>query len=109
MRGVVMPYSPPDFCWFCGKSFPWASRAAIVYALQNLLDEQPDMDSGDRRLVEEQLNSLLESPSDAAADKRQQRAVEAFKRLAPAVWEKGLPIAAALLTAEAKRQLGLPV
>jgi hypothetical protein len=86
-------------------------RAAVGAAglrLQNLLDEQPDLSEGDRRRLEEEIQALNETPSEGAIDKRQQRALEAFRTLAPKVWDRGWPIAAPLLTAEVKRKLGLP-
>jgi hypothetical protein len=79
-----------------------------VYALENLLGEQTDLTEGDRRQLEEQLASLLETPSQASVVGRQQRALEAFRHLAPQVWDRAWPIATALLTAEMKVKLGLP-
>ncbi len=108
-RGIPASYTPPDFCWYCGEAFPWASPQARLYAIQNLLDEQPELDAGDRRVLEEQLSSLLEAATDTKVSKRQERAMEALRtRLAPALWERALPIASALLTAEIKAKLGLP-
>lgn len=104
---IATPWKPADFCWSCGMSLPWVSRRGIVYAIQNMLDEQ-QLVEGDRRQLEEQLGSLLETPSEAAIERRQQRALEMLRRLAPAAWEKAWPVAAAILTAEVKRQLGLP-
>jgi hypothetical protein len=106
--GIATFYTPPDFCFACGQAFPWASRQAVVYALQNLLDEQPNLSEGDRRHIDEELSSLLEPPIDAKVGTRQQRAMETLRRLAPRVWDKAWPVAATLLTAEARAKLGLP-
>lgn len=107
--GVIGAHWEPDsFCRNCGHPFPWASREAIVYHLENQLKEQPDLSQGDRRALLEQLQALRESPASADVTRRQVRALEALKKAAPAAWQVMLPVAQALLTAEARRQLGLP-
>lgn len=76
---------------------------------ENQLDEQPDLAEGDRRALLEQLQALKESPAWADVTRRQVRALEALKKAAPTAWQVVLPVAQTLLTAEAKRQLGLPL
>ena len=97
-----------DFCDACGFPFPWASREAIAYHIENLLDEQPDLSDGDRRILEEQLKALREPPSDAASEKRQLAALKALQKLAPKAWELAAPVLQAFLSAEMKRAAGLP-
>lgn len=104
---LVIEWQPADFCWPCGAALPWASRQGIVYAIENMLDGQ-ELTDGDRRQLEEDLASLLETPSESPIEKRQQRALEALRNAVPAIWDRAWPIAAVILTAEVKRQLGLP-
>lgn len=103
--GVIGLYDPPDFCG-CGSPFPWASRRAIVYHIQNQLEEETDLAEGDRRRLEEQLSSLLDSETSV---KQQTAALELFKRLAPKAWAAAAPAVQAILTTEIKRSLGLPI
>jgi hypothetical protein len=97
-----------DFCDRCGSPFPWASRESIALHIENLLDEQPDLADGDRRVLEEQLKALRDAPSDAATEKRQLAALKALQKLAPKAWELAAPVLQAFLSAEMKRAAGLP-
>jgi hypothetical protein len=77
--------------------------------VENLLDEQPDLPEGDRRALEEQLASLSDPPGgDPGTEKRQIAALQRLKAIAPKAWELALPIIQTILTAEGKRQMGLP-
>lgn len=80
---------------------------AIVYHIQNQLEEQPDMSEGDRRALLEQLLVLTETPNTGDVESRQVRALTAMRRIAPRAWEMALPALSSILTAEIRR-LGLP-
>jgi hypothetical protein len=105
----AVPWNPDEFCWQCGRPYPWASQTAIANHLENLLGEQPDLPEGDRRALEEQLKSLREPPTTPEIERRQIHALEALKRLAPKAWELAQPLIMTVATAEIKRQLGLPL
>jgi hypothetical protein len=104
----AVAWKPDEFCWHCGLPCPWASQASIANHIENLLEEQPDLPDGDRRALAEQLKSLREPAGNAEVERRQIRALEAFKRLAPKAWERALPLVMTIATAEIKRQLALP-
>ena len=106
---IVIDWKPKDFCYKCGQPYPWATREAIAYHVENMLEEEPDLSDGDRRALREQLDTLRESPADAASEKRQVAAVRFLQKAAPKVWQVAQPIIQVLLTSEAKRQLGLPL
>jgi hypothetical protein len=88
--------------------YPWASRESIAYHIENLLDEQKDLPSGDRRALLEELASLRESPTGGDVERRQVRALEALKQLAPKAWDLAQPLITTIATAEIRRKLGLP-
>lgn len=104
---VAWQWDPKPFCFKCGSPLPWATREQMAMHVENLLDEQPDLQPGDRRALEEQLESFRQTP-DAATEKRQIAAAQRLKVVAPRVWELARPVLQVVLTAEAKRQLGLP-
>jgi hypothetical protein len=81
-------------------------RKARVYELQNRLDDE-ELDSATELLVREQLEALTSPDLDEAEQlKRWQR----IKSAAPDFLVKAAtsPIVTSLVTAEAKKQLGLP-
>jgi hypothetical protein len=104
--GYTFTYVPPDFCVECGTPFPWASRDAIVYHIENQLEEQDDLTEGDRRSLLGQLRAL--AGEDAADQPKQVSALQLLRRLAPKAWDAALPAIQALLTAEMRIKLGLP-
>ncbi len=73
-----------------------------------MLAEDRELPEGDRRLLTEQLDSLRQLPEDPHTEGRQIRALDRLRVLAPKVWESVQPIVTPILTAELKRQLGLP-
>ena len=102
----VSKYEKPNFCDSCGAAFPWVGRKARVYELQNRLDDE-ELDSATELLVREQLEALTSPDLDEAEQlKRWQR----IKSAAPDFLVKAAtsPIVTSLVTAEAKKQLGLP-
>jgi hypothetical protein len=99
-------YTKPDFCDKCGAAFPWVGRAARIYELQNRLDEE-ELDPANELLVREQLEALANPDLEEAEQvKRWQR----IKTAAPDFLLRAAtsPIVTSLVTAEAKKQLGLP-
>jgi hypothetical protein len=99
---------PRSFCRHCGQPYPWATREDIVSHVENILAEHRDLPEGDRRLLADQLESLRQLPEDAPTESLQANALDRLRSLAPKVWESVLPIVTPILTAELKRQLGLP-
>ena len=62
-RGVVAwDFTPAEFCRKCGHPLPWASRDSLALHIENMLDEQGDLDPGERRRLEEELASLRDEP-----------------------------------------------
>jgi hypothetical protein len=99
-------YTKPDFCDNCGAAFPWVGRQARIYELQNRLDDE-NLDPATELVVREQLDALIDPDLDEADQvKRWQR----IKNAAPDFLLKAAtsPIVTTLVTAEAKKQLGLP-
>ena len=79
-----------------------------AYHLENLLDED-DLPEGDRRALVAQLASLrVPAAGDPAAEKRQVAALRLLQSVAPKAWALTAPIVQVILTAEMRRQLGLP-
>jgi hypothetical protein len=101
-------FSPDEFCWHCGSPYPWASQESIALHIENLLDEQPDLSEGDRRVLEAQLTELRTQPTSKDLEQRQIRALKKLQELAPKAWQLALPLIQSIATAEIKKQLGLP-
>jgi hypothetical protein len=98
---------PEPFCWNCGKPYPWATREQRIGHLYNLINFQPNLDEADRLTITEQL-AVLSKPPDEASDEQLVKAGSVIKRLAPKMWEAALPVLQTVLSAEIRRQLGLP-
>lgn len=96
----------PDFCDHCGAPYPWASRKARIYELENLLEADQSVDEATRLKAREELHALAENPDDdeAVESARWLR----VKNLWPEVVKAGFNILTSVATAEAKRKLGLP-
>lgn len=106
---AVVGGAPDNFCWSCGDPYPWATRQAIVYHIENLLAGDKTLAEGDRRALREQLASLNQTPSAGKGVEHEQvAALKALRTLAPTIWNAAAPLVTALATAEMKRQLGLP-
>ncbi|MHB1576193.1 MAG: DUF2321 domain-containing protein [Candidatus Dormibacteria bacterium] len=108
--GVVGPPGAPNgFCWSCGNPYPWATREAIVYHIENLLAGDDALSEGDVRALREQMASLNQVPSSGTTVEREQvAALRSLRTLAPKIWDRAAPLVTAIATAEIKRQLGLP-
>jgi hypothetical protein len=105
--GMISPMRRLDsFCWRCGEPYPWATREERVAKLYDLIDHE-DLDEATLLTVREQI-AVLSQPVDEATDDDRVRAGRRIRDLAPKAWEAVLPVLQGLLTAEAKRRLGLP-
>lgn len=103
---VALGMEPEMFCFQCAAPYPWADRTAIVLHVRNQLEFEPGIDGADRLELIEQLAVLTEPE---AEPKRRVKAGEAVKRLAPKGWQVVQPVLQSLLSAELRRQLGLPI
>jgi hypothetical protein len=100
---TIFNYEPPHFCHSCGAPFPWASRQARIWELNNILDEE-DLDDASRLIVEEQLQAL----QDPDLDEREAiQRWEKVSKLAPGVMESGRRIVETVVSAAVKAQLGI--
>jgi hypothetical protein len=106
-RGVLVAaaHDPDPFCFNCGVPHRWATREQRVRHLENLL-EFKDLDDAAQLTVIEQL-AVLSAPADEVDDAQRAGAAERVRRLAPKLWETGLPVIQSVLTEAAKKQLGL--
>jgi hypothetical protein len=95
-----------SFCWHCGEPFYWVTREERVRRLYQLLEAESL--SGEKRVIALDQLAVLSEPADGAAHEDQVRAGQRIRRLAPRLWETLRPVLQEILTAEAKRQLGLP-
>jgi hypothetical protein len=96
------PYTPPDFCRACASPFLWASDRAIVYHIENQLDEEPGLSEADRRALAKQLSALRDDQADAP---RRAAALTFFKKTAPHVWDAVQPAVKVFLTTEVQAHL----
>jgi hypothetical protein len=99
-------YDKPNFCDRCGAAFPWVGRKARIYELQNRLEEE-HLDPATELIVREQLEALTDPDLD---DAEQVKRWKRIKTAAPDFLLKAAtsPIVTSLITAEAKKQVGLP-
>jgi hypothetical protein len=104
---VAAEREPDPFCWNCGKPYPWATREQRIGHLYNLIDFQDNLDEADRLTIIEQI-AMLSKPEDEASDEQRVKAGSVIKRLAPKMWEAASPVLQTVLSAELRRQLGLP-
>jgi hypothetical protein len=107
MPGLPNEMKEPDsFCWDCGEPYPWASREERVVKLFDRIDHE-DLDEATLLTAREQI-AILSAPVDEVTDDERVRAGHRIMSLAPEAWKALLPVLQGLLTAEAKRRLGLP-
>jgi Uncharacterized protein conserved in bacteria (DUF2321) len=107
MPGLPNEMKEPDsFCWDCGEPYPWASREERVVKLFDRIDHE-DLDEATLLTVREQI-AVLSAPVDEVTDDERVQAGHRIMSLAPEAWKALLPVLQGLLTAEAKRRLGLP-
>ena len=106
-EGVIAagPDEPEKFCSSCGAPYPWADRASLIMQLRNILEFEPGLDDAGRLEISEQI-AVLSEPKEES--KRRVRAGEALKGLAPKGWGAAQPILQTLISAELRKQLGLP-
>lgn len=101
---ITVTYTAPLFCLECSAPFPWLDRAGRIYLLENLLDQE-DLDHATKLEVREQLAALASPEVDEGEQVERWSKV---RRLAPGLWQSGQRILVDIVTAEAKKQLGLP-
>ncbi len=102
---VAGGYQTPDFCDNCSTPFPWLSRHGRIFQLENMLDRE-QLDEATRLEIREQLEALAE-PEVGVAEQRSRWTK--IKEGAPTLWanDAALRIIETLVTAEAKKHLGL--
>jgi hypothetical protein len=105
-RAFLGQRRPDPFCWKCGKPYPWTTREERILRLYSLSNYQPNLDEADCLTIQEQI-AVLSAPK--ASDQERVEAGSVIKRLAPKGWEVMLPVLQTLLSAEIRRQLGLPL
>jgi hypothetical protein len=105
---IVAQWDPDEFCGKCGAPYPWASRQAMVYDIENRLDEDDSLSEGDRRALREKMAALQEPASGAGVERRQLRALQALRTGAPKVWAGAQPILVQIATSWMKKEMGLP-
>jgi hypothetical protein len=95
-------YTVPDFCDLCGAPFPWASRQARLWQLENLLDDQ-DVSDADRLEIHEQVEALRagDLPESEQAERWQR-----IKRLSPSLIGSGQKIVVSAVTAAIQKSSG---
>jgi hypothetical protein len=101
--GIVGGYAQPDFCDQCGQAHPWAGRAALIYRLKDLV-EQEQLEPAERQRLLQTLDALENPEVDEEAERR---FVSELKRIAPKVVDQGLPILREVITKAVLQQLGL--
>jgi hypothetical protein len=99
------PDEPEKFCFSCSAPYPWADRDALIMQLRNVLEFEPGLDDATRLEVGEQIAVLSGADED---NKRRVKAGESLRKLAPKGWAAAQPILQTLVSAELKKQLGLP-
>jgi hypothetical protein len=82
---------------------PWAGRQALIYQLQNLLDDEP-VSKADELIVRENLKALLNA--DLPEDD-QERRWQKVVRLAPGLMKSGREILVSVVTEATMQVLGL--
>ncbi len=103
-RGSIPPRGPGHFCSRCGGPFPWADRQAIVYRLENLLEEDSGLDAHDRLELKEKIAMLIANDS---SEKNRLAAGQFIMKIVPKAWTVAEPVLRAVLTATTLRELGL--
>ena len=53
---VVIPYSPPSFCFNCGRPFPWT--AAKIEAAKELAEELDELQPSEREVLKAAIGDL---------------------------------------------------
>jgi hypothetical protein len=96
-------WTRPSFCNECGSAFPWIDRRERIYELQNRLDRE-QLDQGDALAAREQLEALAD-PN--LTEDEQVKRWKRLRELAPKFWENSQTVITDLVTAYAKRKLGL--
>ena len=102
--GAMGSYPKPDFCTYCGSPFPWVSRQARLYQLQNLLDGQEGLSEADRLTIQEQIQALTKSD---IADEEQVKRWKMIKKANPTVFEFGKELIISVTSDLVQKQIGI--
>jgi hypothetical protein len=106
-RSYATPVKPEQFCRGCGSAYPWASREARIAHLSDQLAH--DIEDENDRLEAAEALRVLTAPSDQATLPDRKRAAEKLRQLATQAWfGVASPVLSGLLSAELRKQLGLP-
>jgi hypothetical protein len=101
---VAGPKAPDAFCFNCGAPHRWTSREQRIGHLQNLLEFE-ELDDATQLTIIEEL-TVLAAPVEEVPDERRVGAAERIRRLAPKLWETGLPVLQSVATAAVKAHFG---
>lgn len=100
-------YRPDDFCRECGGAFPWTSREGKAARLRDLLANEELDDQG--RMEAQEALDLLTVHDESVSDEQKRRALEKLKALTSVpLWKLAAPILTSFVSAELRRQAGLP-
>jgi len=81
-----------------GQPFPWASREALVYHIQNQLKYQDGLTAADIEVLQNELKKLLEVPNEAGKETAQAGILKFLRDEAPQAYELAKPTIEELLT-----------
>lgn len=96
----AIPEKPENyFCFFCGAPYPWADRESLIMQMRNMLAFEPGLDDAPRLEVAEQI-AVRHGPMRTA------RSESALGRLSA---RAARPVLQTLVSAELRKQLGLPL
>lgn len=101
--GLRSKSQAPDFCDQCGAPHPWAGRQALIYQLQNLLDDE-GLSKADELIVRENLKVLVNADLD---EDDQTRRWQKVVKLAPGLMKSGREILVSVVTEATMKALGL--
>jgi hypothetical protein len=58
---MLVPFSAPNFCLFCGKPYPWTKSK--IKALKELIDFENKLDQDEKKILKKNINDIInESP-----------------------------------------------
>lgn len=101
-------WTPPNFCTKCAAVWRWASDDAVIYEIENKLDEQPDLSEGDRRMLRRQLEEARKKLGGADEESKLAEALSFAREKAPGAFNAALPVIQTIATTWVKQKLGLP-
>ncbi len=102
--GLMGNYPKPDFCTYCASPFPWVSRQARLYQLENLLDGQEGLSEADRLTIQEQIQALTKSDM---ADEEQVKRWKMIRKVSPTLFEFGKELIFSVTSDLVQKQIGI--